>query len=181
GFSLVFIALGASATAIGAFLLAKQHLIAKIAGTVVIVFGLHTLGVLKIPFLYQEKRVQVAAKPVGLVGSLLVGLAFAFGWTPCIGPILASILSLAATQDTVGAGVGLLTAYSLGLAVPFLVTALAFDRLVRVFGDVKRHMRAVEVVSGLLLIGVGLLIVTSELTAIAGWAQHVPLLGRLSV
>ncbi len=174
GFSLVFIALGASATALGSFLLAKQHLLAEVAGAIVILFGLHTLGLLRIPFLYQEKRAQVTRKPAGIAGSFIVGLAFAFGWTPCIGPVLAGILSLAATQQTLGAGMILLVAYSAGLAIPFLITALAFNRLMGLFDQVKRHMKVVEITSGVLLIGVGALIMTNSLTVISEWAQSLP-------
>lgn len=180
GFSLVFVLLGASATALGSFLLAKQHLLAQIAGAVVILFGLHTVGLLKIPFLYQERRAQITRKPAGLVGSFMVGLAFAFGWTPCIGPVLAGILSLAATQQTLGAGIELLVAYSAGLAIPFLLTALAFNRLMAVFDQVKRHMRTVELVSGGLLIGVGALIMTNSLTILSAWAQNIPFLAGFS-
>ncbi len=181
GFSLVFIALGASATAIGAFLLAKQRVIAQIAGALVIVFGLHTMGVLRIPFLYREKRAQITNKPAGLAGAFLVGLAFAFGWTPCIGPILASILSLAAAEETLGAGIGLLAVYSLGLGIPFLLTALAFNRFITVFDQVKKHMRAVEIVSGLLLVGVGVLLMTDGLTMLASWFQRIPFLNKLAL
>ncbi|MBM3271474.1 MAG: cytochrome c biogenesis protein CcdA [Candidatus Sericytochromatia bacterium] len=181
GFSLVFILLGASATAVGSFLLAKQRLIAQIAGVVVIVFGLHTMGLIRIPWLYQEKRAQITNKPAGVLGAFLVGLAFAFGWTPCIGPILASILSLAAAEETLGAGIGLLAVYSLGLGIPFLLTALAFDKLITVFDQVKKHMRAVEIVSGLLLVGVGILLMSDGLTKIAAWAQRIPFLNQLAL
>ena len=147
----------------------------------VIVFGLHVMGLVRIPWLYQEKRAQIAVKPAGMAGSFLVGLAFAFGWTPCIGPILASILTLAATEETLGAGIGLLTVYSLGLAIPFMLTALAFNHVMLVFDQVKRHMRAVEIVSGLLLVGVGVLLMTDGLTVIASWAQRIPFLNNLSL
>ena len=181
GFSVVFVLLGASATAAGAFLLAQQKIIARVAGGMVIVFGLHVMGLVRIPWLYQEKRAQIAVKPAGMAGSFLVGLAFAFGWTPCIGPILASILTLAATEETLGAGIGLLTVYSLGLAIPFMLTALAFNQVMLVFDQVKRHMRAVEIVSGLLLVGVGVLLMTDGLTVIASWAQRIPFLNNLSL
>lgn len=181
GFSVVFILLGASATAVGAFLLAKQKLIAQVAGAMVIVFGIHVMGIIRIPWLYQEKRAHVAVKPAGLMGSFLVGLAFAFGWTPCIGPILASILSLAAAEETLGAGIGLLAVYSLGLAIPFMITAIAFNQVMVVFDQVKRHMRVVEIVSGLLLVGVGILLMTDGLTIIAAWAQRIPFLNRLAL
>lgn len=181
GFSLVFVALGASATAVGSFLLAHQKTIARIAGAVVVLFGLHTMGLLRMPFLYQEKRWHVLQKPAGLAGAFTVGLAFAFGWTPCIGPILAGILALATQEETVTAGIALLSAYSLGLALPFMLTALAFNQLIVVFDRVKRHLRTVEIASGLLLVGVGLLLMTGKLTVIASWAQRIPFLNGLAL
>jgi cytochrome c-type biogenesis protein len=169
GFSLVFISLGASATAIGHFLSSEKRLVTRIAGAIVIIFGLHTMGVLRIEWLYQEKRVQTSRKPAGLVGALLVGIAFAFGWTPCIGPILAGILAIAATRSGVGEGVRLLTAYSLGLAVPFFLTALAINRFFGAMSRIRRHYHAVEVASGGLLVAIGLLIFTNRFTVIAQW------------
>ncbi|MEB3297932.1 MAG: cytochrome c biogenesis protein CcdA [Candidatus Sericytochromatia bacterium] len=181
GFSLVFVLLGASATTLGALLLDHQVLIGRLAGAVVILFGLHTAGWLRIPFLYQERRASVKNRPAGFVGAFVVGLAFAFGWTPCIGPILASILTLASQEETLGQGVALLGAYSCGLALPFLGAALAFDRLLGLFDRVKRHMRVVEVVSGLLLVFVGILLATGGLTVLGGMMQRLPLLNRLSL
>jgi cytochrome c-type biogenesis protein len=169
GFSIVFISLGASASAIGRFMMARLDILGKIAGAIIIVFGLHTMGVLRIEWLYQEKRVQTKKRPAGLVGAMLVGIAFAFGWTPCIGPILAGILAVAATQDTVGSGVQLLSAYSLGLGVPFLATAVAIDRFFAAFAKIRKHYHKVEVVSGVLLVIIGLLIFTNRFTVIAQW------------
>lgn len=169
GFSLVFVALGASASALGQFLTARLRILSRIAGAVVIIFGLHTMGVLRIEWLYQEKRVQTKKQPVGLFGAALVGIAFAFGWTPCLGPILAGILAVAATQDTVGDGVRLLSAYSLGLGVPFLATALAIDRFFAAFAKIRRHYHKIELVSGALLVAIGVLIFTNRFTIIAGW------------
>ena len=169
GFSLVFVALGASASMIGQFLTSRLTILGKVAGAIIIVFGLHTMGVLRIEWLYQEKRVQTTRRPVGFVGAVLVGIAFAFGWTPCLGPILAGILALAAAQDTVGQGVRLLSAYSLGLGVPFLATALAIDRFFDAFAKIRRHYHAIEVVSGVLLVVIGVLIFTNRFTIIAQW------------
>jgi len=169
GFSIVFVALGASASAIGQFLMARLSLLGKIAGAVIIIFGLHTMGVLRIEWLYQEKRVQTSARPAGFFGAILVGIAFAFGWTPCIGPILAGILAVAAAQDTVGDGVRLLTAYSLGLGVPFFATALAINRFFAVFARIRRHYHKVELASGTLLVVIGALIFTNQFTIIAQW------------
>ncbi|MBM3275291.1 MAG: sulfite exporter TauE/SafE family protein [Candidatus Sericytochromatia bacterium] len=181
GFSLVFIALGAAATAVGTFLLAKQKVIAQIAGVIVILFGLHTMGVFKFAWLYQEKRFQVTLKPAGPIGPFVIGVAFAFGWTPCIGPILASILTLAAAEETVGQGIWLLAVYSLGLGIPFMLTALAFSHLMVVFDKVKQHMRTVEIVSGLLLVGVGILLITNSLTVLSAWFQRIPGLNQLAL
>ncbi len=169
GFSLVFVALGASASYIGQFLTSRLTLLGRIAGAIIILFGLHTMGVLRIEWLYQEKRVQTTKRPAGFVGAVLVGSAFAFGWTPCLGPILAGILAVAATQNTVGHGVRLLAAYSLGLGVPFLATALAINRFFAAFAKIRRHYHAIEVASGALLVVIGVLIFTNRFTVIAQW------------
>jgi len=169
GFSIVFISLGASASLIGQFLMARLTLLGKIAGAIIIVFGLHTMGVLRIEWLYQEKRVQSNRRPAGFIGATLVGIAFAFGWTPCIGPILAGILAVAAAQDTVGDGVRLLSAYSFGLGVPFFATALAINRFFAVFARIRRYYHAIEIVSGALLVIIGVLIFTNRFTIIAQW------------
>jgi cytochrome c-type biogenesis protein len=167
GFSLVFVALGATASALGQYLMERLRLLGKIAGIVLIVFGLHTMGVLRIGWLYSERRVQVDRKPAGPLGALLVGIAFAFGWTPCIGPILAGILAIAGAQETIGEGVQLLAVYSAGLGIPFLMTALAIDRFFAAFAKIRRHYRAIELVSGGLLVAIGLLIFTDRFTVIA--------------
>src|SRR5688572_6584029 len=169
GFSIVFVSLGAAASAIGQFMLARQELFSRIAGAVVIIFGLHTMGVLRIEWLYQEKRVHSSRKPAGYVGATLIGIAFAFGWTPCIGPILAGILALAGTQETVGQGVRLLSVYSLGLGVPFLATALMINRFFTAMSRIRRHYHKIELVSGVLLVVIGLLIFTNKFTVIAQW------------
>lgn len=169
GFSAVFIVLGASATAVGGFLLAKLSVLSKIAGVLVIILGLHTLGLLKLDALYREKRFHARSKRLGTLGSFLIGIAFAFGWSPCIGPILAAILAFAGTQQTVGQGMILLAAYSLGLGVPFLITGLSMDLFFRVSSRFKRHFRAIEIASGVLLIAVGVLIFTNQLGLISGW------------
>jgi cytochrome c-type biogenesis protein len=167
GFSLVFIALGASASAIGQFLMERLTLLGKIAGTIIIVFGLHTMGLFRIGWLYREKRIHAQRKPAGPLGAMLVGVAFAFGWTPCIGPILAAILAMAATQDTIGQGVQLLAVYSAGLGVPFIAASLAVNSFFSAFARIRRYYRAVEIVSGLLLIIIGVLIFTNRFTIIA--------------
>lgn len=168
GFSTVFVLLGASATGIGKFLLARLDFFNKIAGAIIILFGLHVLGILKWNLLLREKRFEVRKKPLGWLGSLVVGATFAFGWTPCIGPVLAGILSYASTQETIRQGMLLLAFYSLGLGVPFLLTALGIQRFFHFFGKIKRWLRALEMGSGVLLILIGILIFTNRLTMLAG-------------
>ena len=169
GFSIIFIALGASASAVGQFLHERLNIISKIAGIIIIIFGIHMTGLYRIPFLNYEKRIHSQTKPIGLLGSFVAGLAFAFGWTPCIGPILAGILAIAAQEETVGKGVILLASYSAGLGIPFLLTALSLTAFYRVFDKFKRHLHKVEVVGGTMLILVGVLITANYLTIISGY------------
>lgn len=171
GFSVVFIALGASASAIGAFVSDKLNILTKIAGALIILFGLHMMGVFRLAFLDNEKRAQTQRKPTGPLGAFLVGLAFAFGWTPCIGPILAGILVVASSRETVGEGVILLAVYSLGLGVPFLLTSVAIDRFFSVAAAIRRHYHAIEMASGGLLVAIGVLIFTEQLTVIVRYLQ----------
>jgi cytochrome c-type biogenesis protein len=167
GFSVVFVALGATASTLGAFLFHKAAVIGKIAGALLIVFGLHTMGVIRIPFLYAEKRFDTGSqKPAGLLGAALVGFAFAFGWTPCIGPILSTILTLAADEGTLKRGMLLLAVYSLGLGVPFLLTSLAVNQFFSAFAKIRRYYHAIEVTAGLLMIVIGGLIFTNRFTLI---------------
>jgi len=163
GFSFVFIALGASATAIGGILQTRLALISKIAGVVIVVFGLHLLGLFKIKAFYSEKRFHLRTKPLGLFGSFILGLAFAFGWTPCIGPILAGILAFAATEEKVLHGVFLLSIYSAGLGIPFLLTGIAINRFFTAYNKIKHHFRKVEIISGILLIIIGIMVFTDNL------------------
>jgi cytochrome c-type biogenesis protein len=150
--------------------MSRLDILGKIAGAIVIIFGLHTMGVLRIEWLYQEKRVQTSQqRPESFLGAALVGMAFAFGWTPCLGPILAGILAVAATQETVGDGVRLLFVYSLGLGVPFFATALAINRFFAAFARIRRHYHKIELVSGGLLVAIGLLIFTNRFTVLAQW------------
>jgi cytochrome c-type biogenesis protein len=158
GFSVVFVALGASATFLGRFLLARLTILSKIAGVIIVIFGLHMAGVFRIRTLYAEKRFQGRFAVRGPVGAFLIGIAFAFGWTPCIGPILAGILAIASTQETVGHGIVLLGAYSLGLGLPFFLAGLGINTFLSLFGRLKRHFRAVEIIAGLFLVVVGVLI-----------------------
>jgi cytochrome c-type biogenesis protein len=169
GFSTVFVALGAAATYVGSLLQEYKRVLGMVGGVIIIILGLHTAGIFKISWLLSEKRAHIESKPLGLVGAYVVGLAFAFGWTPCIGPILGAILLYASQQETVGQGVVLLGAYSAGLGIPFILSALAVNGFFKAFSRLRTHMRAVEVVSGVLLVGVGLLLVTNRLTLIAQW------------
>ena len=169
GFSLVFISLGASASVVGQFLHEKLNIISKVAGIVIVIFGIHMTGLFKIPFLNYEKRFHSESKPIGFLGAFVVGLAFAFGWTPCIGPILAAILSIAAQQDSVGKGIVLLAFYSAGLGIPFLITGMSVTAFYKMFDKFKRHLHKVEIVGGVLLIAVGLLVATNYLTVLSGY------------
>jgi cytochrome c-type biogenesis protein len=169
GFSVVFIALGAVATSVGQLANEYHSLLSKIAGIVVIVFGLHLTGLLKIKALYADKRMHEVKGGSSAVGSFVVGFAFAFGWTPCIGPILATILVLAGAQQTVLKGIILLAVYSMGLAVPFLLTSLGVDRFLAFYGRFRRHLHTVEVCSGILLIAIGVLIFLNNLKLLSGY------------
>ncbi len=171
GFSLVFVALGASATAVGKFMFARLPLLSKIAGVILIIFGLHTMGVFRLAFLDTEKRVHAQRKPAGPVGAMLVGIAFAFGWTPCIGPILGGILAIAGSKDSVWEGVALLAVYSLGLGIPFLITSLAINQFFAAAKKIRRYYHAIELTSGALLVVIGVLIVTGQLTIITRFLQ----------
>ena len=171
GFSLVFVALGASATAVGKFMFARLPLLSKIAGVILIVFGLHTMGVFRLAFLDTEKRVHAQRKPAGPVGAMLVGIAFAFGWTPCIGPILGGILAIAGSRDSVWEGVALLAVYSLGLGIPFLITSLAINQFFAAAKKIRKYYHAIELTSGALLVVIGVLIVTGQLTIITRFLQ----------
>ena len=158
GFSLVFIALGAGATLLGQALFAYQEIIQRVGGLLVVVLGLYVAGWLRIPFLMREWRVELANRPAGYVGAFVVGITFAAGWTPCIGPILGSILTLASVSQTASTGILMLVAYSVGLAIPFLVSALAVERFLVFFDRFKRYLPVVTRISGIILIVLGLLL-----------------------
>ena len=169
GFSVVFISLGASASWLGQILLSRMSLLYKIAGLVIIIFGLHMTGLVKIGLLYRDKRFHSAGKAATPGGAFLIGLAFAFGWTPCIGPILAAILTLAASQGTILSGVFLLAIYSAGLAVPFLMTSLGVNHFLRFYQRFRSHLHQVEVFGGVVLIILGAMIMTNQFTRLAGY------------
>ena len=168
GFSTVFVALGASASFVGGLIRAWSAQLSIIAGLVIIVMGLHFLGLTRIGFLMREGRLSVA-KPVGLWGAYAMGLAFAFGWTPCIGPILAAILSVAASEATVTKGAGLLAVYSAGLGIPFLIAAFLVEQFSSVLARMKRHLATVERVMGVLMILVGVGFLTGAVSTFSIW------------
>ena len=163
GFSAVFIALGASFSLLGRALLGSIDLVRKAGGILIILFGLFIAGILKLPFLMRERRLQLQERPAGYLGAVLVGAAFGAGWIPCVGPILGSILTLAGTSETAGRGVVLLSAYSLGLGVPFLLSALALNGFNRFFQRFRPYMRIIEMIAGVLLVLIGILLFTGYL------------------
>jgi cytochrome c-type biogenesis protein len=171
GFTLVFVLLGAAASAVGGLLREYQIWLGRAGGVLLILFGLYLLGVLRPAFLMREWRVQLAHKPLGYFGSGVVGFTFGAAWTPCIGPILGGILTLAATQTGLAQGMGLLTVYALGLAVPFLVTAVALDRFLIWFQRFRPYIVWVDRVAGGMLIVLGILLITDSFTLLAGYLQ----------
>jgi cytochrome c-type biogenesis protein len=169
GFSIVFITEGLAATELGQVLGIYKHKLAQIAGVVIIIFGLHLTGIFKIKWLYTDARLHSVKGSSTLVGAFVIGFAFAFGWTPCLGPILTAILTLASEQDTVLKGAALLGVYSLGLAVPFLLFALFIERCLKFYGRFRPFMHVVEVLSGVVLIALGILLVIGRFTLISSW------------
>jgi len=172
GFATVFIALGAGASSIG--MLLRQHLdiLAKIGGLIIVIMGLNFLGVFRIGLLAREARFQSGGKPATLTGAYIMGLAFAFGWTPCIGPVLGAILGIAASRETVGAGAGLLAVYSLGLAIPFWIAAGFSGAFMRFLSRFRRHLGTVEKVMGGLLVLTGLAFIFGYVSDMAIWFQQ---------
>jgi cytochrome c-type biogenesis protein len=173
GFSLVFVSLGASFSAAGQFLLDYREIIRQVGGVLIVVFGLYIAGFLKIGFLGRTQQLQIREKPAGYVGSLLVGITFAIGWTPCVGPILGAILTLASTSENVGRGVGLLVAYSAGLGVPFLLSSLALGAFLKFFRRYRPFIPIVERGAGVLLIIVGVLVFTNYYLVLNAWAVSI--------
>src|SRR5437016_1148108 len=167
GFSVVFIMLGAISTEVGQLMARHKSLLAQVAGVVIILFGLHLTGIFKIKALYTDARLHSVKGGSTAWGAFVIGFAFAFGWTPCVGPILAVILGLAATQNSVVKGVALLAIYSLGLAVPLLLTSLGYQRFLKFYSRFRSHMHALEVASGALLIVLGGLLVLGRFAVIA--------------
>jgi len=180
GLSTVFLFLGFTASIFGQFFLQNQILLARIAGVVIIVFGLHFLGVFRIPILDREARLDAGDRAGSSFGAYVLGLAFAFGWTPCIGPQLGAILSIAATESSVERGTALLGVYAIGLGIPFLLAAAFIDKAMGVMTRLKRHMKLIERVMGLLLIAVGVALLTGAFSAFSFWLlETFPALGQL--
>lgn len=172
GFSMVFIMLGAISTEIGALLARYKSVLAQVAGVIIIVFGLHLTGIMKINLLYRDTRLHQLKGGSTIGGAFVIGFAFAFGWTPCVTPVLAVILGFAAEQNSVAKGIALLAVYSLGLAVPFLITALAIERFLRFYSRFKAHMHVLEVCSGCLLMALGVLLVAGKFTLLSHYFSY---------
>ena len=178
GFTTVFVALGASASVIGSLVRVYSAELSILAGVVIIIMGLHFLGLTRITLLHREKRFEMA-KPVGLWGAYVMGLAFAFGWTPCIGPILAAILAVAATEATVAKGAGLLAIYSLGLGIPFIAAAFAIEPFAAFLARFRKHLMRVEQAMGALLVLTGIAFLTGTITTASFWLLEMfPVLGK---
>lgn len=172
GFTAIFVLLGAGATFVGAFLLYNSEWIARVGGVVIVLFGLHLMGVFQLMPLLREKRLHLADKPAGYLGTFGVGAAFGAGWTPCIGPVLGAIMTMAASQEHVATGMFLLFVYSLGLAVPFMLAALALERFLRGFRRFRRYLPLVQKAAGALLVLLGLLLATGSFVLLAAWLNR---------
>lgn len=172
GFTIVFVALGASATAIGNLFNHYKEWIRIVGGIIVIIFGIHITGLLNLKFLESEKKVHLKNKPAGYLGTLLVGITFGAGWTPCIGPILGAILYLAMNMKTVYSGILLLSAYSLGLGIPFFLSSLAINSFLVYFKKFRKYVKAVTIASGIFLVLIGLLLVTNRFTYVSNYFQQ---------
>ncbi len=169
GFATVFIALGATASFVGKVITQYLDTLSIIAGVIILIMGLHFLGIFKISMLYREARVQVKSKPAGLAGSYLMGLAFAFGWTPCVGPVLAAILFVAGAEDSAMRGATLLFSYSMGIGLPFLAAALFAGPFMNFMARFKRHMGKVEKFMGVMLVITGLMFMTGQMSRVSAW------------
>ena len=180
GFSTVFVALGASASLVGGLIRAWSAELSIVAGVIIIVMGLHFLGLFRIPLLYRQAKIDMAPPKAGPLGAYLMGLAFAFGWTPCIGPVLAAILAVAASEMTVHKGAGLLAVYSLGLGIPFVLAAFAIKPFLRFAASMRHRLRVVEMVMGGLLVLTGLAFLTGKMSMLAFWLlETFPVLGSI--
>jgi len=169
GFTLVFVLAGATASSLGQIFAEYRVIITRVFGLIVIVLGLNMLGLFRFAFLAMDRRLQIHTSRATYPSSFLVGIGFAAGWSPCIGPILAAVLALASEQKTVAHGMGLLFIYSLGLGVPFLVTAIALQFILPVLNRMKKYLRAIEIVAGVIVIAMGLVLVTDSFLRFTGW------------
>ena len=180
GFTTVFVGLGAGASVFGQFIQTYKHYLASLAGAVIILFGLHFLGIIRIPLLYREARYHADANPASFLGAYIIGLAFAFGWTPCVGPILAVVLSLAANEASLGMGVRMLLVYSLGLGIPFILAAVAIRPFMGFMQRFRKHLGLMEKVMGAILVLTGLLFLTGSMNVFGQWMlETFPGLGTL--
>jgi len=180
GLSTVFLFLGFTASAFGRFFLQNQVLFGQIAGVVIIIFGLHFLGLFRIPFLMREARLDAGDRGGSAIGAYVLGLAFAFGWTPCIGPILGAILSMSAQESSIGQGTLLMAFYAMGLGVPFILSAVFMNRAMGLMNRMKRHMGLIEKGMGVLLVIVGVMFVTGAFTELSYWLlENLPVLGTI--
>ncbi len=171
GFTLVFMLLGLSLTFAGGLILQHRQVISKVGGVIIIIFGLSITGVINLAFLQKEKKIEIKSKPVGYFGSFLIGSTFALGWTPCVGPLLASILLLSSTEKDIVRGAMLLLSYSLGLALPFFFSSILINNFLAYFKAIKKYLRVISVITGIFLIIVGVLIFTNSFGALAGWFE----------
>jgi cytochrome c-type biogenesis protein len=180
GFTTVFVILGAGASVFGQWLQTYKAQLAVVAGIIIILFGVHFLGLLRIPLLYRDARLRANVERASLAGAYVMGLAFAFGWTPCIGPVLATVLTLAASEASLGAGVRLLLVYSLGLGIPFVLAAVAIGPFLGFVQGFRHHLRRVEMAMGAVLVVTGVLMLTGSLNVMGVWLlENVPILGRI--
>ncbi len=180
GFAAVFVALGAGASTIGRLVSEHLTVLSRVAGLIIVLLGLHMLGLFRIFALMREARIQVASKPASVAGAFVVGLAFAFGWTPCVGPVLASVLMVAGAEDSMVRGAGLLAAYAAGIGIPFLVAALFTGPFLRWLSGFRRHLGSIEKVMGMGLVATGVLIFAGAMPVIGGWLlETIPALGRI--
>lgn len=180
GFTTIFVALGATASFLGKFISSNITSVGYVAGAIIITMGLHFLGVIRIPYLYRSATVQTNVSPGTLVGAYVMGLAFAFGWTPCAGPILATILFIAGAEDSVSRGVWLLLLYSAGIGLPFMIAAMFASYFIKALSRFKRHLGLVEKVMGASLVVTGLIFMTGQMSLISGWLlDNFPSLGSV--
>ena len=180
GFTTVFVSLGAGASVFGQWMQTYKAQLAIVAGIVIILFGVHFLGLVRIPLLYRDARLRANVERASLAGAYVMGLAFAFGWTPCIGPVLATVLTLAASEASLGSGVRLLLVYSLGLGIPFVLAAMAIGPFLGFLQRFRHHLRRVEMAMGMVLVATGVLMLTGSLNVMGVWLlENVPILGRI--